>query len=396
METLILKGWLDRDDAIKAGKAEFGSLEVRIGDAIVEALSPEERAWLARSHKGEVLVSCRRRSWDSDVHGALQVPPVRGEGWVLAAIRAAYAKFVATEEAYKASVEEAADYICSRTTDQLLSACDVNFDGSTAGNSAHLARQCERGKAHLEAVQRELEARRRAQQAEKVQKELDLLLAMPLEKLAGVRLCDVSQDARETDGFKARHALALREKEERELAESVRKAKQVEAGKAEFDRYVREQGTASQRARHEAGVLPEKEILERRRDELLPDLLAYEKLTENDVRCDEENHTTVPKFSSSEYSGAMSEQLFDEFHQIRDLIPPSAQVELRCHECWCGARGCEGAIVYRFSVRASVTWAGYTLTRAYGIDGTAVEIESIRAQRKADGDCLDVELVLSN
>jgi hypothetical protein len=399
MEALVLKGWLDRDEAIKAGKAEFGSFEVRIGDAIVEALSSDERAWLARSSEGRVLVACRRRSWDSDVLEPLPVPPVRGVDWVLAALRAAYAKFVATEAAYKVSVEEAADYICGQTIDQLLADRDINADGSPAGNTASLASKCARGKAHFEAIQREIEARRHAAHVEKLKKEIDLLLAMPLSKLENVRLCDVSQDVRETESFKARYALALREKEERELAEASRKAKQAEAGKAEFDRYVREHGTASQRARHEAGVLPEKEILERRRNELLPDLLAYVKLTESDVLCDEENHTTVPKFSSSEYSCAMSEQLFDEFQRIKaDIleVSPSAEIGLRCHEAWCGAYGCEAGIVLRFSVRASVIWAGHTLTKAYGIDGGVVEIESIRARRKAEGDCLDVELVLSN
>jgi hypothetical protein len=340
MEKLVLRGEVDRKEAILAGKAEFGEISVSVTDEVLAELTPDEREWLALSHGGLILSPSR----GGHVH--LSVLPVREGAWVLAALRAAYAQCLAFKAAEDAEIAKEAEEVLAldpATIDaascRYLSSLSYSY-GIIIDSASRKFGEHPRALEHLELCSREVRSRAEERAAK-----------------------EAGKDAQ------ARMAMAAKE-----AAEAAKEA----ADSAEFAAYVEQQGTDSQRKRFGWGVLPAQEIVDLRRNELLPvpdPCSTFIPLDETDIECSENCCGPTHKFASKPYDGDLSDSVFEALERIREkvlAISPSANVQLRRHTAWCSE--CDGQISLRFSVRATVTWAGHVIQRLYRLDATSVEL----------------------
>ena len=116
--------------------------------------------------------------------------------------------------------------------------------------------------------------------------------------------------------------------------------------------------------RHDAGFLPQNDLLDAARNLLfapLDSFARYERLTGDDLPYfDCSNHT--PEFEVRTIE-VLSADAFDKLKSIRAAVP-SAQIEVRAHEVTCV--DCD-ALTERTSALVSIDWRDYTLSREYAL-----------------------------
>lgn len=349
METAKIVVVVGKEEAFKVGSAAFGDEQVPVTAELLGLLTEEERVYVAEADHG--LLKCPNPdggSWNPWKYGRLPVPPNFTLADVVSAIKTRFVPVAAKnaeimakeartaerekakEEGMKAAREAEVGKLLAMTDTELESRVYFWGDGWNIRADSSGAEKDPRVKARVETL------------------------------LPGWR-------AAEAEAIERRRVA----KEAEKAADEARKV----ADKAAFEAYVREHGTPNQIARFEAGVLPEGEIIERRRGELFPaDFPAYERLTSADVDCDGggyRSHDPSCRFTSDAYEGKLSAEAWDRFQTIKSAVLahcPDAEVEIREHRAWCGHEGCPGDITKRYSVRCLVDWGGHEVVKLYAFE----------------------------
>jgi hypothetical protein len=181
-----------------------------------------------------------------------------------------------------------------------------------------------------------------------------------LERLLEAQRCELERL------FLEKEQRTAREKAEAAAAKAREKA-EAETGMAEW---LDVHATENQRQRHDAGLLPEDEVLQSMADVAFLALSGeprYEKLRASDVGHEENCYAPDPKFEASDAESVTAEQ-WDRLQALRALAPDGAEVRARLHECWCSA--CDGGgIERRFGALVIVKRFGRRLRREYALEG---------------------------
>jgi hypothetical protein len=142
-----------------------------------------------------------------------------------------------------------------------------------------------------------------------------------------------------------------------------RDAEKIECRKIQIDTWVAERGTDNQRGRHALGLLPEDEILDAIRSEAfapLDEFARYKKLEADDLR-HEDCYGTVG-FAVDDATEISADQ-WDMMAKIRALVP-SATLTAREHIADC--KDCD-ATETRYSLRVAITMGEFDFTREYAL-----------------------------
>lgn len=370
MEHLHLEISIERAVAINAASPDYGCQAYPVGQALLEALSPEERDWLAGATTGYTHYStpsgqvCAYRVCGSSLELTM---PVSLES-VVSALRVARVRDL--DKRAKREVERAA-----------------GIERLAAGWLAKPLTEV------VELFRSESYSHRVTWE---VRVHVPEVRNYSPESQAGVRDEDLTSDPR----VKARMAGEVAARTAELEAEAVRLNADLAAAKAKaeavaaaaeaeaeakaadnlrtYEAYLDEHGTESQKDREANGRLPVQEILDQRKAELLPDLRPYERITREDVEhsplCDE---SEAPSFRAWDYDGPVSAETWAEYMAIEyavKLLNPdgTAAVKMRAHRGVCPNEDCTTPATERLSALATVIWAGHKLQREYALPGTPI------------------------
>lgn len=170
------------------------------------------------------------------------------------------------------------------------------------------------------------------------------------------------EERRQADAAAAAAARADEEDKARRRVQEEQEAKRRVA----VQKWIDKNGTASQKARNKENLLPEREVLEAIRDQLLDELDTYEHLTRptpNDgCTCACAGDVKV----TPDYPRGMTEEQYARLVEIRNEAPKDAKVtpivwEARCHG------GCDCKPVSALGAAVQLLWNGFILTREYAL-----------------------------
>lgn len=173
-------------------------------------------------------------------------------------------------------------------------------------------------------------------------------------------------------------ALTLQRRREAAAVEAQAEAEAaaaLAATAAAISSWVADHGTANQKARHAAGLLPQAEVLAEMEEgayAVLSDWPRYERIVSADLASGDEADCTEQGEDGHDMSCTSSTALsvdaptWDAAQRLQALLPDGNQVEVRVHHCTCDRRECHaGAVRYGLAVRLS--YGQFRFRREYAL-----------------------------